>query len=98
MEEVLQLLGDLLRDGRQAHNNHTQTANGPLGNVGVDICHVFAKLVHDLLDVCFTSDLPKDLQFNVLDVGGLVVLYEELLEFVLKENITTAQHQKLNMR
>lgn len=90
-KEILQLGADHLAEVWQADHDSSEARDGALCNIGADIRHVLAQLVHNLLNVALACYLRQDLQFKVLDVRWLIILNEELLEIGLKDKVGASE-------
>lgn len=83
-------MSDTLGDRRKTDDDHTKTANRPFRNICVYISYIFAELIYNLLNVVLAGNESQNFQFNVFDVGWLVVLHEEMLIFIFEEDVSSA--------
>lgn len=93
IKEVAELTGNILGNLRKTDDDGSEAPNGSLSDIGVDISHILAQLIDDLLDVVLRGNLTKNFKFYVLDVAWLIVLHEELLVLVLEHQVAASLHK-----
>jgi len=77
----------------QTNDDSAKTSDWSFCNIGAHISDILTKLVNNLLDISLRGNLRKDLELQVLDVRGLVILYEKLFVLCLKNEVGAAEYQ-----
>jgi len=82
---------DVFAHFRESHDDDSKALDRFFGNLSINIGDILTQFVDDFLDVVVAGDLGQDVQFEVLDVAGFVVLDEELLELGLENEVGASQ-------